>query len=132
MATIPPETGYSSLSESGVVEIPAPPSRQIPEHTSEAHWRRPPMETALEHYAVAVGRTLGLLSRTSAQLYDIMRVYTQEKYSEVEHETKNLSRRTQENASYVRERYPLEALGAIAATAFVAGVALRVWRSRAS
>jgi len=61
-----------------------------------------------------------------------MRVYTQDKYSEVEHETKNLSRRTQENASYVRERYPLEALGAIAATAFVAGVALRVWRSRAS
>jgi hypothetical protein len=132
MATTPPETGYSNLVESTVVEIPIPPSRQIPEHTSPASWERPAMETALQCYAEAVGRTLGLMSRASAQMWDRARWYTQEKYSEVDHETKNLGRRAQENASYVRERYPLEALGAIAATAFVVGIGLRVWRSRAS
>jgi hypothetical protein len=90
------------------------------------------METALQCYAEAVGRTLGVMSRTSAQLYERVRGYTEEGYSRAEHEAKYLGRRAQENASYVRERYPLEALGAIAATAFVVGIALRVWRSRAS
>jgi len=65
-------------------------------------------------------------------LFDRARGYTQEKYSQAERETKNLGRQAQENASYVKERYPLETLGTIAATAFVMGIALRVWRSRAS
>jgi len=90
------------------------------------------METALQSYADVVGRALGTVSRRYSRWFDQARGYTQERYTEVERETKNLSRRAQENASYVRERYPLEALGAIAATAFVAGIALRVWRSRAS
>jgi hypothetical protein len=132
MATIPPETGYSNLVESTVVEIPIPPSRQIPDHTSPATWRRTAMENALQCYAEAVGRTLGVMSRSSAQLYARMREYAQDGYSQAEREAKYLGRRAQENASYVKERYPLETLGAIAATAFVAGIALRVWRSRAS
>jgi hypothetical protein len=132
MATIPPEAGYSNLVESTVVEIPVPPSRQIPEHTSEAHWKRPAMETALQCYAEAVGRTLGLMSRASAQIWDRIRAYTQDTYSQAECESKNLGRRARENASYVKQRYPLQTLGAIAATTFVAGIALRVWRSRAS
>jgi hypothetical protein len=90
------------------------------------------METALQCYAEAVGRALGAASRTYSRLFDRARGYTQEKYSQVERETKNLGRQTKENALYVKERYPLEALGTIAATAFVMGIALRVWRSRAS
>lgn len=132
MATIPPETGYSSLNESTVVEVPVPPSHQIPAHVSDAPLGRLPIEDALQSYAEAVGRTLGIVSRVSAQVWDRVRGYTQDKYSEVEHETKNLGRQAQQKASYVRERYPLEALGAIAATAFVVGIGLRVWRSRAS
>lgn len=132
MATIPPQTGYSNLVESTVVEIPIPPSRQIPERTSPGSLGRLPIETALQCYAEAVGRTLGLMSRSSAQLYDRVRGYTEERYSQAEREAKYLGRRAQENASYVKEKYPLETLGAIAATAFVAGIALRVWRSRAS
>ncbi len=132
MTTIPPETGYSSLKESTVVEIPVPPSHQIPAHTTEGELGRLPMETALQCYAEAVGRTLGVMSRASAQMWDRVRGYTQDGYSRAGHQAKNLGRRTQENASYVRERYPLEALGAIAATAFVVGIGLRVWRSRAS
>jgi hypothetical protein len=72
------------------------------------------------------------MSRSSAQLYDRVRGYTEERYPQAEREAKYLGRRAQENASYVKEKYPLETLGAIAATAFVAGIALRVWRSRAS
>ena len=132
MTTTPPETGYSSLSEANVAEFPVPPSHQIPAVTSPAHYRPPAMESALQSYADAVGRTLGMASRMYSRLFDRAGDYTQEKYSDVERETKNLSRRAQENASYVRERYPLEALGAIAGTAFLAGIALRVWRSRAS
>lgn len=132
MATTPPETGYSNLVESTLVEVPIPPSHQIPAHTTEAPLGRLPIENALQCYAEAVGRTLGIATRASAQMWDRVRGYTQDKYSEVEHETKNLGRRGQEKASYVRERYPLEALGAIAATAFVVGIGLRVWRSRAS
>lgn len=90
------------------------------------------METALQRYAEAVGQTLGVIQARYSQIYDRVCGYTQRGYTEVQREAKNLGRRTQENASYVRERYPLEALGAIAATAFVAGIALRVWRSRAS
>jgi len=90
------------------------------------------METALQRYAEAVGSALGVASRTYSQLADRARGYTHEKYSQVETETKNLGRRAQKNASYVKQRYPLETLGAIAATAFVAGIALRVWRSRSS
>src|SRR6185503_12688432 len=132
MATIPPETGYSNLSESNVAELPAPASRQIPAETSAAHWRRPAMETALERYAEAVGRTLGVASRSYSNLRERVRGYTEDGYSRAEQEAKNLGRRAQENASYVRERYPLEALGAIAGTAFLVEIALRVWRSRAS
>jgi hypothetical protein len=130
MATIPPETGYSSLKESTVVEIPVPPSHQIPEHTTDAPLGRLPVETALQCYAEAVGRTLGIISRTSAQVWDRVRGYTVGSYSQVERETKDVGRRAQENASYVRERYPLEALGAIAGAAFLVGIGLRVWRSR--
>jgi hypothetical protein len=68
------------------------------------------METALQCYAEAVGSALGAASRTYSRLFH----------------------RAQENASYVRERYPLEALGAIAATAFVVGIVLRVWRAKSS
>ena len=132
MTTTPPETGYSSLGEANATEFSVPPSHQIPAVTSPAHYRPPAMESALQSYADAVGRALGTASRMYSQWFDRARGYTQEKYSDVERETKNLSRRAQQNASYVRERYPLEALGAIAGTAFVAGIALRVWRSRAS
>ena len=132
MTTTPPETGYSSLGDANVAEFPVPPSHQIPAVTSPAHYRPPAMETALQSYADVVGRALGTASRVYSQWFHRARGYTQEKYSDVERETKNLSRRAQENASYVRERYPLEALGAIAGTAFLAGIALRVWRSRAS
>ena len=90
------------------------------------------METALECYAEAIGRALGAVSRTYSQVSDRVRGYTADTYSQVERESKNLGRRAQENASYVRERYPLEALGAIAGTAFLVGIALRVWRSKAS
>lgn len=132
MTTTPPETGYSSLGETNVAASAVPPSHQIPAETSPAHYRAPALESALQSYADAVGRALGTVSRRYSQWFDRARGYTQERYSDVERESKNLSRRAQENASYVRERYPLEALGAIAATAFVAGIALRVWRSRAS
>jgi hypothetical protein len=132
MATIPPDTGYSSVSENELPDFPVPASRQIPAEASAGDWRRPAMETALQCYAEAVGRTLGLFSRASADLLSRVRGYTQDRYSEVERETKNLGRRAQQNASYVRERYPLEALGAIAGTAFLVGIALRVWRSKSS
>ena len=138
MATTPPETGYlnsgesnvANLVERDVAEFPVPPSHQIPAETSAAQWRRPAMETALQCYAEAVGRTLGLATRTYRQLFDRARGYTQESYEQVERETKVLGRRAQRNAWYMKERYPLETLGGIAATAFVAGVVLRVWRSR--
>jgi len=90
------------------------------------------METALQCYAEVVGRKFGVFSRASADLLSRVRGYTQNRYSEVESETKNLGKRAQQNASYVKERYPLETLGAIAGTAFVVGIALRVWRSKAS
>lgn len=90
------------------------------------------METALQCYAEAVGSALGVVSRTYSHLFDRARRYTRETYSQVESETRTLGRRAQQNASHVRERYPLEALGAIAATAFVAGIAIRVWRARSS
>ena len=131
MATIPPETGYSSVSETNVAEIPIPPSHQIPAEAITPQWRRPVMETALQCYADAVGRALGSVSRTYSQLYDRVRGYSAKTYSEVERESKNLGRRAQENASYVRERYTLEALGAIAGAAFLVGIGLRVWRSKA-
>ena len=130
METTPPETGYSNLTESTVVEIPIPPSHQIPEHTSDAPPGKLPVETALQCYAEAVGRTLRVISRTSAQLWDGVRGYTEDSYSQVERETRILGKRAQENASYVRERYPLEALGAIAGAAFLVGIGLRVWGSR--
>jgi hypothetical protein len=132
MATTPPQTGYSSLGETNVAEFTVPPSHQIPAETGPAHYTPPAMETALQSYAEAVGSALGVASRTYSQWFNRARGYTQETYSQVQRESKNLGRRAQENASYVKERYPLEALGAIAATAFVAGIALRVWRSRAS
>jgi hypothetical protein len=132
MTTTPPETGYPSLGETSVTEFPVPPSHQIPAETTPAHWKKPAMETALQCYAEAVGSALGAVSRTYSRLCDRARGYTRETYSQVESETKNLGRRAQENASYVRERYPLEALGAIAATAFLAGIALRVWRAKSS
>lgn len=132
MTTTPPEMGYSSSGETNAVDFPVPPSHQIPAVTSPAHYRPPAMESALQSYADAVGDALGAASRMYSRWFNRARDYTQERYSEVERETRSLGRRAQENASYVREQYPLEALGAIAATAFVAGIALRVWRSRAS
>ena len=72
-------------------------------------------------------------TRQSAQrLYKGMRTQVAQGYERMATKTKDLARRTQHIARQAKKEHPVQLLAIVAGVAFVAGIAMRIWRSRAS
>ena len=77
----------------------------------------------------------GLVCETGAsmgRIYGAARVRARIYYADAISTTQRLATRARERARLIKKEHPLQALGIVAAAAFMCGVALRVWRSRNS
>jgi len=79
------------------------------------------------------GKRATTLTKQSAQrLYKGMRTQVAQSYERMATKTKDLARRTQHVARQAKKEHPVQLLGIVAGVAFVAGIAMRIWKSRAS
>jgi hypothetical protein len=86
---------------------------------------RRPYHARIGDLVCATGASVGRLcggTKVRARIY----------YAEAVATAQRLATRARERARYFKQERPLQALGMIAAGAFVCGIALRIWRSRNS
>ena len=68
--------------------------------------------------------------QSAQEIYKGTRTHVAQGYSRLATKTKDLARRTQHVARQAKQEHPVQLLAVVAGVAFVAGVALRIWRSR--
>lgn len=90
------------------------------------------MERVLQRYAQFISRTLGIASRYTAEARDRLRGAAYSGTLRAAKQADQVTLQAQKRATYIRQKYPLEAVGVLAASGFIAGVVLRIWRSKAS
>jgi hypothetical protein len=120
---------------SGRMELPAPPPRptRMPINPTERSWRKRRGLRSFSGLALDQARDVLQTTKDSAS-----RMYTQARrravdgYSRLSERTSELGRQARHVALYAQQNYPVRVLGVIAASAFVVGIGLRVWRSRQS
>jgi ElaB/YqjD/DUF883 family membrane-anchored ribosome-binding protein len=69
--------------------------------------------------------------REAERLYDEARSRASEGYERFSEKAQEATDQTRHVARYVRNEYPLQLIGVLAGAAFMAGMVLRIWRSRA-
>jgi ElaB/YqjD/DUF883 family membrane-anchored ribosome-binding protein len=69
--------------------------------------------------------------REAERLYDEARTRTSEGYERLSEKAQEATDQTRHVARYLRNEYPLQLIGILAGAAFVVGMSLRIWRSRA-
>ena len=69
--------------------------------------------------------------REAERLYEEARIRATEGYERASETAQDATEQTRHVARYLRNEYPLELIGVLAGAAFLAGMALRIWRSRA-
>jgi ElaB/YqjD/DUF883 family membrane-anchored ribosome-binding protein len=89
----------------------------------------PPATRAVKEQAA---RILDTTQRYAQDAYERAKRQAERSYSRVRANAQYLGRRTQEKIRTARQERPLQALAVLAGTAFVAGIAIRIWRSRVS
>jgi ElaB/YqjD/DUF883 family membrane-anchored ribosome-binding protein len=120
---------------SGRMELPVPPPRptQMPINPTERRWRARRGLRGFSNRAMDRARDVLQTTKDSAgRMYTQARQRAADGYSRLSHRTSELSRQTRQAARYAQQNYPVRVLGIIAASAFVVGIGLRVWRSRHS
>lgn len=70
-------------------------------------------------------------TREAERLYEEARTRASEGYDRVSETAQDATDQTRAVARYLRNEYPLQLLAVLAGAAFLAGMALRIWRSRA-
>ena len=83
-------------------------------------------------YTERATRILMTSKESASKAYGQARRQAVQGYSRLARKTQDLGRRTQDGARRVRREHPVQLLAIIAGAAFVAGFAIRMWRSRAS
>lgn len=120
---------------SGRMELPAPPPRptQMPINPTERRWRaRQGLHSFSGHAMDRARDVLQATKESAGRAYSQARRRAVDGYSHLSQRTTELSRQTRHVARYAQQNYPVRVLGVIAASAFVVGIGLRVWRSRHS
>ncbi len=100
--------------------------------TSTMDERENGVEQAVQDYAGRATDILETAKESARKAYDQVRTQASQGYSRVVAKGKEVGRRTQNRARLVKEKHPLQLIAIIAGAAFVAGIAIRIWRSRAS
>ncbi len=110
------------------VLLPTPPSRQLPDggHQSAAGIR-----DVLRTYAALASQAVEVARHSMIRTYHQARIGAVNNYSRATRKAQDTVVRTWNSASDLKRQHPLGVLAAIAAAAFVAGAATRIWRSRA-
>jgi hypothetical protein len=122
------DTQFETLTGSSV-PAPAPPPTQMPINPTEREWRK---RRGLRSYANRAADLLHTTKQSAGRMYHRARTRAADGYSRLSQRTGELTRQTRSAARYAQHEYPVRVLGVIAGTAFVAGVAIRIWRSRPS
>ena len=85
---------------------------------------------ALNDYRAAAAQIVARARQSAGAALAHTRARTREIYGNVSYSAKALARRAQSRTRQVRQERPLQALAVIAASAFIVGAAIRIWRSR--
>jgi len=134
-------------SETRLVIPPPPPPRQMPINQVERRKRmQKPLGTraselvdstkreAEKLYEEALTRASDLVDTTrreAERLYDEARTRASDGYERLSGKAQDATDQTRHVARYLRNEYPLQLIGVLAGAAFLAGMALRIWRSNA-
>jgi len=126
---------------------PLPPERSMPINPVEREKRmhKPLAERASELldsttreaeklYDEARTRASDLMDTTrreAERLYDEARIRASEGYERWSEKAQDATDQTRHVARYLRNEYPLQLIGVLAGAAFVVGMSLRIWRSKA-
>jgi hypothetical protein len=121
--------------QSEQLEVKRPPAEIVPMPTScqPIGTKTTDVTTkTLGNYLEQTTRVVQASKDSARRAYNQIRPLVSRGYSGVVGRAKNLGRRAQNGAQQVRQEHPLQLVAMIAGAAFVAGVAIRIWRSRIS
>ena len=108
--------------------LTTPPSRQLP----DGHAHREPGIADVARAYVDLGRESLAYARLAAiRAYRESGPSTTRTYYRAAHTTRSMAARTSQRAQEFQRDYPIQSLAVVAGIAFLAGVAGRIWRSRA-
>ena len=85
---------------------------------------------AVQQYTERATDLVNKTSEVAQRTYELAKDETVQSYSRMVHRAQDLGRRTQDRMKQTKNEHPLQLLAVIAGTAFVLGVAIRIWRSR--
>ena len=108
---------------------PLPRPTQMPINPTERSWR---MRRGLRDLSSRAMDVLHTTKVSATRMVGEAKRRAADGYSRLSRRTSELGRQTRSAARYAQQNYPVRVLGVIAASAFVVGIGLRVWRSRHS
>ncbi|HEY3628110.1 MAG TPA: hypothetical protein VGL00_17615 [Terracidiphilus sp.] len=136
-----PSTQIESGLRSGAAceVLPVPPDRQLPSHLQPPDrqlpaGRRPDgssIQGLIQTYTGLALEALEFARISGLRTWDRARRGTVKNASRAARGTRQIVTRTQNQARNLQRTHPVRVLGIVAATAFLAGVASRLWRSSA-
>ncbi len=123
------ETGYVSPSVGEACALSAPPSRQLPGD------RGRPQGTSIREVLLAsaelAAQAVELAKLSTLKTYHRARNGALDNYSEGTRRAQATAALAWKRASDLKRDHPVRALAIVAGSAFLAGLAVRVWRSHA-
>lgn len=124
-------TYTEALSEPTTLPAPPPPPTLMPINPTERNWRtRRGFGMIPGHTMDRAMDVLHTTKESAGRMYREARRRAADGYSRLSQRTSEMSRQTRDVARYAQKQYPVRVLGIIAASAFVVGIGIRVWRSR--
>lgn len=123
-------TDIHDIVESGAAceVLAVPPDRQLPDghaHPSVG------FKELTQTYTELARRALDLARLSAVHTWRQARYGTARGYSRAMHDAHTLAARSRQRARDLQRDYPLQVLAGVAGLAFLAGIAGRIWRSRA-
>lgn len=86
----------------------------------------------VEEYAMRAIRILQRTKQPAHEVYERARMGAAEGYTRAVHRVQDLAAFTRTRAQRAKQEHPVQLLAFVAGAAFVAGIAIRIWRSRTS
>ena len=110
---------------------PPPPAALMPINPTERDWRtRRGAALIPGHVMDRAKDVLHTTKQSAGRMYREARRKAAGSYARLSQQAGEAGRQTRDVARYAQRTYPVRVLGIIAASAFVVGVGIRVWRSR--
>jgi len=128
MATTSPQIGYTTPRGDACEVLPVPPARQLPASHED---RGTGIQELAQTYTELARRALEYARISAVRAIREARHGLVENSSRTVYKTQKMVTVAQDKVRNAQRQHPMQVLGVLAGTAFVAGVAIRIWRSRA-